>query len=232
MTIYNPTYIWAYPLTKRTKTISRIILHHAAAVTCTAAQIHDWHKSKGWCGIGYHYFVDKTGEVYQGRPVEYIGAHAGNNNGDSIGICFEGNFEIEEMPEAQKNAGRLLVETLKQRYSITKIQRHSEVNATACPGEHFPFDFIAYGTKEVVSVDDAVYTIRFPLLAENDKGVDVAVLQKMLIGSGYSCGSYGADGDFGSNTKKAVKKFQTAKKIDVDGIVGKQTWYKLFNKEE
>ena len=60
------------------------------------------------------------------------------------------------------------------------------------------------------------------------KGAQVKALQILLIGYGYSCGYYGADGDFGSGTLAAVKKFQQAKKIEVDGIVGTNTWNKLL----
>lgn len=59
------------------------------------------------------------------------------------------------------------------------------------------------------------------------KGSDVKELQKELIKRGYSCGKSGADGIFGDNTYKAVKKFQKACKIIADGIVGKNTAHKL-----
>lgn len=225
MEIHEHSYNWARPLDKRTKPITRIILHHAAAKSCTPEQIHSWHLEFGWCGFGYHYLVRKSGDVYKGRPDDCIGAHAGNNNGDSIGICFEGNFESEQMPDEQKNAGKELVAMLKEKYSINKVQRHSDVNATACPGKYFPFDFIADSTKEVV------YTARFPVIKKGDTGVDVNVLQKMLIGSGYSCGDTGVDGSFGTKTRAGVIAFQIDHEIEVDGVVGKQTWYELFNKE-
>lgn len=56
----------------------------------------------------------------------------------------------------------------------------------------------------------------------------VKTLQRMLIAKGYSCGSCGADGDFGSNTRSAVIRYQQAKGLSVDGIVGKDTWTKLL----
>ena len=54
-------------------------------------------------------------------------------------------------------------------------------------------------------------------------GEDVKELQTALIQLGYSCGSWGADGDFGDNTEQAVRQFQRANNCDVDGEVGQQT---------
>lgn len=65
-------------------------------------------------------------------------------------------------------------------------------------------------------------------LKKGSKGAEVKAMQLLLIGYGYSCGSTGADGDFGANTDKAVRKFQAAKGIGVDGICGPKTWSKLL----
>ena len=54
-------------------------------------------------------------------------------------------------------------------------------------------------------------------------GEDVKAVQNALIARGYSCGSTGADGEYGKNTEAAVKKFQKAAKLTVDGIAGKNT---------
>lgn len=59
-------------------------------------------------------------------------------------------------------------------------------------------------------------------------GNEVKIVQNLLIGKGYSCGSSGADGVFGSATDSAVKKFQADKKLTADGIVGPATWKALL----
>lgn len=52
------------------------------------------------------------------------------------------------------------------------------------------------------------------------------VLQARLSCLGYT--TNGQDGVFGNKTLEEVKQFQRAKGIVVDGVVGKQTWGKLF----
>ena len=229
MQISEMTYPWAGTLAKRGVT-RRIILHHAAAVTCTPQQVHRWHLANGWVGIGYHFFVRKDGKVYRGRPEDAVGAHAGNNNSDSIGVCFEGSFDKEEMPEVQKNAGRELVAYLKEKYGITKVQKHSDVNATGCPGAHFPFATIAEGGAADKPTESAAggFTAVFPQLSKGSKGDKVRVLQELLLGRGYDLGTYGADGDFGATTHRRVVAFQAANGLTADGIVGKNTWRKLL----
>lgn len=60
-------------------------------------------------------------------------------------------------------------------------------------------------------------------LEKGDKGEDVKVMQTMLITCGYSCGSCGVDGSFGSDTETAVKNFQRDHRLTVDGLYGPNT---------
>ena len=87
------------------KSTTRAILHHAEAKTCSAADIHNWHKQRGWTGAGYHFLVRKDGKVYRLRPEWTVGAHAAGANSDSLGICFEGAYNTEYMGQAQIQAG-------------------------------------------------------------------------------------------------------------------------------
>lgn len=79
--------------------------------------------------------------------------------------------------------------------------------------------------EEVVAPTDKEvrYTMNLRNLKTGCEGEDVKALQILLIGRGYSCGSYGADGEFGSATYAAVRKYQKAKGLTVDGIAGKAT---------
>lgn len=56
----------------------------------------------------------------------------------------------------------------------------------------------------------------------------VIATQIALLANGYSVGSAGIDGIFGASTEKAVKEFQKAKGLEVDGVCGPATFAKLF----
>ena len=74
-------------------------------------------------------------------------------------------------------------------------------------------------TKEVPKME---------MLRKGSKGYQVKVLQLLLILNGCSCGAAGADGDFGVATDAAVRRFQQAKRLEIDGIVGPITWATLL----
>ena len=64
-------------------------------------------------------------------------------------------------------------------------------------------------------------------LAKGIQGPDVKAVQQALNVWGASP-SLDTDGDFGTNTDHAVRKFQEAHDLEVDGVVGKQTRNALF----
>jgi len=65
-------------------------------------------------------------------------------------------------------------------------------------------------------------------LSIGSSGEEVKKLQQALINAGYSVGSTGADGKYGSNTQAAVKAYQKANGLSVDGIAGNQTQSSLY----
>lgn len=65
-------------------------------------------------------------------------------------------------------------------------------------------------------------------LRKGDRGPTVEKLQEMLAEAGFTDLNQGRV--FGAKTDKAVRDYQTSRKLDVDGIVGPQTWTALLNK--
>jgi tape measure domain-containing protein len=61
------------------------------------------------------------------------------------------------------------------------------------------------------------------LLHLKDTGDDVKSVQEALSQLGYNIGKFGADGILGSGTIAAIKAFQEAKGLSIDGIVGSDT---------
>ena len=85
-----------------------------------------------------------------------------------------------------------------------------------------------YDAEAPAEKKEEVCKVEIKVLKKGSKGETVKALQILLIGRGYSCGSSGADGDFGAATDKAVKAYQKAKGLNADGVVGAKTWDKLL----
>lgn len=187
MKINEVNYKWNGTLVKRIKT-EMIVLHHAASKNCTVEQVHQWHLNQNWIGIGYHFFISRSGKIFRGRPENTVGSHAKGYNSKSIGICFEGDYTAQIMPKAQLEAGKALVTYLKDKYKITNVKGHRDLMATSCPGSKFPFDEIANAKQNVVK--------------ENL----VLAFQKAAQADGYKFAQYGCDGIYGNETAQAMKK--------------------------
>lgn len=66
-------------------------------------------------------------------------------------------------------------------------------------------------------------------LRYGDTGADVRALQRQLIRAGHDVGQAGADGEFGSDTLKALKAAQAHAGIETDGEFGPDTFAALWD---
>jgi peptidoglycan hydrolase-like protein with peptidoglycan-binding domain len=69
--------------------------------------------------------------------------------------------------------------------------------------------------------------VDLPLVDENDSGPAVRAVQ-YLLSEKFGYNSVAVDGDFGPITAAAVRAFQMAHDLTIDGLVGPQTWQALF----
>ncbi len=129
----------------------RITIHHSAMYfrdtgqRAAAAQINriqrDHMRNRSYGDIGYHFLIDPSGRIWEGRKLRYQGAHAsGNNNIGNIGVCLLGNFVRQKQGQgptsAQIESMEGLVMQMMQRYGFggESLFCHSDFKNTACPG--------------------------------------------------------------------------------------------------
>lgn len=129
-----------------------IIVHHTGGTDSdpladtshhTAEIVDEWHKSLGWDGIGYHYFIEKDGTLKSGRPENVKGAHAIGYNDKSVGICLAGNFDATLPTVMQEKTLADLLKVMQNRYKIPveKIVPHREFAAKTCYGNKLADDW-------------------------------------------------------------------------------------------
>ncbi len=109
--------------------------------------------------------------------------------------------------------------------AIKKFQTSKGLTADGVVGPEtwkaFTGDEVAAADKAEVAATGCAAT----LLRYGSRGNCVKSLQTKLNAAGHNAGA--VDGIFGSKTKAAVKSFQAANGLVVDGIVGPKTWAKL-----
>lgn len=118
-----------------------IMIHHSAHPSWDVYDVHNYHKnSNGWIGIGYNFFINPDGTVFEGRGFN-IGAGATGYNSNSIHICFAGNFEKQKPSNSQLRNGKELIKWLLEIVPLNvKIIGHKDIGKTACPGRNFPLE--------------------------------------------------------------------------------------------
>lgn len=124
------------------------------------------------------------------------------------------NKRLEILEEYRKR----YLETLKQISDIEKKTAEEILGATTGTSAGTGGGSGTSGQAGLVSSIKAV----FGQGRKNNKN-DVKALQQALMALGYSLPKYGADGKWGSETLKALKKFQKDNGLKADGVVGKNT---------
>ena len=112
----------------------------------TAIDIHKMHLNFGWDGIGYHKIICKNGNIENGRPEFWVGAHVFSKNNKSLGVCLIGknNFTKKQYLSLEK-----VLINWKKKYPNAIIKGHRDVTETKknCPN----FDVIKWCLDREIS---------------------------------------------------------------------------------
>lgn len=144
-----------------------------------------------------------------------IGRKTGNAKLQNITATYTGN-----MRQAYKTAG----------YKVLTESKYLTGPDYLLPGDillndaHHTATNITRGAKASEAITAPVGK---NYLEKGDSGAAVKTMQTMLIACGYSCGFSGVDGDFGSATDSALRIFQKANDLTVDGKYGPKSKEKL-----
>lgn len=178
MTIHRPKLKFREELKPRSETKFIVIHHVARKGRRTVQTIHQWHLDREpdpepMAGIGYHYYIDRDGEIFQGRPRDTWGAHVKHHNSNTIGVCFDGDFRYETISDKQLEASVLLLSVLSLGYGDAQLCTHHYLNREKqCPGSNFPI-------KKLIEMVKAQKD-RFKALYGDPKTVDYSFLLKLL----------------------------------------------------
>lgn len=141
-------------LTRHRGAYSWITVHHSAlpggdgslsqSVEAVKRIQRDHVTNRGYGDIGYHYLIDPVGRVFEGRSLDWQGAHSGtassgrNNNPKNVGICLLGDFEdTRPSPAAIATLDRMVAE-IRGHYKLpaAAVKPHSYWKDTLCPGRN------------------------------------------------------------------------------------------------
>ncbi len=130
----------------RPHTITRMTVHHSAValpdnrgIIPRLQQHQRYHQDDhGWIDIAYHYAVDRNGNIFTLRDTAIAGDTATDydTTGHFLVLC-EGNFDQEQISEAQLNGAALIFAWAATEFGITTatLASHREVTpVTSCPG--------------------------------------------------------------------------------------------------
>lgn len=147
MNIHKKPLIFKEPLEPLEK-IELIVIHHTSREDMDVEQAHDYHQNeRGWNGIGYNFFIEKTGELIEGRGF-YVGAHAYGYNRTTIGVCVTGDFDQDDSypTENQMDTLKQFLHYLMNWFNLNpyNIVGHRELNGatTTCPGQNFNLELL------------------------------------------------------------------------------------------
>ena len=126
----------AWTALSQARYIDTIVIHTTDS-NQTVEQIDRYHKSLGWDGCGYHFVVEKNGDVIQCRDLMQTGAHVLGANMSSVGIAWIG----DNRPTQEQYESLLVITAAVMMETGTMLQRvkgHKDFSSAKEQGKTCP----------------------------------------------------------------------------------------------
>lgn len=178
----------------------------------------------------FHHGVDLVGPNYS---LSYIISFAAGTVTTVSYSSARGNYVIVKHNDTYSTRYQHMESgtvAVKVGQEVSKGQRLGYMGATGkVTGKHLHFEMLENGSPvDPISYLEGTKTIstggadeKVVVIARGDEGVQVNILQGILISLGYYTMSI--DGHFGPGTEEAVKKYQSDHGLSVDGRCGPAT---------
>ena len=104
--------------------------------------IQDYHQhGRGWIDIAYHFLIDPAGNIFEGRPINVLGAHVLSRNTGNIGISIMGNYHPpanDPFTAAAQDSFVAVGRYLKDTYEVpvSSFYAHRDIGNSDCPGDN------------------------------------------------------------------------------------------------
>jgi len=237
--------------------VHRLFVHCSAADNtgarfegvALAKTIDSWHRLRRFECIGYHYVIDKKGQLITARNPERTPAAQRGHNTGTLAVCLHGlrksMFTKAQFDTLRQFVAALIDDVHRRKLPEMTVHGHCEVAAKACPvfdyrrvlgldkyGHPSRVHAAAESQAEVLNEvypgsssakvkTPTVHEVRtMPVLRYGSRGLAVERLQRLL--------NIKVDGLFFGKTRRAVREFQMLHRLKVDGVVGPVTWRALL----
>ena len=199
-----------------------LFLHHSVTPDGGPKVVRDiqrFHQeTRGYADIAYNWLYSPKDRVfYEGRGPGVAGAHTRNHNRTAHAVCVLGNYQITKPPNHVIDDLAAWARWHGTAWGPNRYLEHLDVSATLCPGKYLSAmvrDINLYAEADMTPPSNPQPELP-PTLRRGDTGDDVLFLQTALLLH---------DGIYGRTTEAAVRDYQAANGLTVDGICGPQTW--------
>lgn len=154
--------------------LKNIFVHCSSSPWGEVMVFDEWHKKRGWSGVGYHYiilngrpFADVDywgfldGQIEAGRHLDddpifeadEVGAHVAGRNSSSIGVCLVGK---KAFTDNQLVVAKSLLLKLVDHFDLTiaDVLGHYEDPNTEKTCPNIPMEYFRNYMKDLISLDD------------------------------------------------------------------------------